>query len=293
MIRIQNLTKRFGRHVVLDDISLNVKIGESVALWGTNGAGKTTIIRCLTGLLDFKGTATIDGYCVRRAGKHARQRVGYVQQESGLNGELRVDSAVDFFSRLRGVHDIDIDQTLARVGLADQHAKRVRELSGGMKQRLALAIALVGDPPVLLLDEVTASLDAVGRSELIGLLAGLTRDRSRAILFASHRIEEIASLASRVLILNAGRIARDLPVSQFVDEFAEASVLHLFMDRQAIVPAVNLLSQRGFNTRVNGRGILVEVRSGERMKPIQILHEARLSVHDFELLSTDEIRSES
>jgi ABC-type multidrug transport system ATPase subunit len=285
MIRIQHLTKRFGRSTVLDDVSLNVGMGETVALWGTNGAGKTTILRCVAGLYDYRGSITIDSLCARRDGKRARQLMGYVPQESGLYDDMRIDRAIRFFATLRGTPARGDE--LDRVGLSAHAAKRVRELSGGMKQRLALAIALLGDPPVLLLDEVTASLDAIGRAELVGLITSLARGgQMRAVLFASHRVEEIATLATRVLVLNAGKVQRDLPVKQFVDEYAETSLLHLFMERTDVNHAVDVLARQGFDTRINGRGIYVKVRAGDRMTPIRILQDERVTIGDFELLSS-------
>src|SRR5690606_12426351 len=103
--------------------------------------------------------------------KHARRLIGYVPQELGFYDDLGVAEAVGYFARLKGVRLDSPSEPLERVGLAGHERKRVRELSGGMKQRLALAIALLGDPPILVLDEVTASLDACGRQEFVGLLA--------------------------------------------------------------------------------------------------------------------------
>lgn len=287
MIRIRKLSKSFGKARVLDGIDLDVSRGESVALWGSNGAGKTTIIRCITGIYRHEGSITIDGVDTARQGKAARQLIGYVPQEAGLYDDFRVADAVIFFAQLRGLGAVDAPGLLASVGLAGQHRKRVRQCSGGMKQRLSLAIAMLGSPPVMLLDEVTASLDAVGRTELIGLLSTVAKSSNRAILFASHRIEEIAALATRVLVLRDGRIQRDLPVAHFVREYAEASILHLFMPREHIAPALAVLAKQGIDASVNGHGILVPVRPGDRMRPLDILRDGRVVIDDFEILSAD------
>jgi ABC-type multidrug transport system ATPase subunit len=288
MITIEHLSKSFGQARVLNDISLRIATGESVALWGSNGAGKTTLIRCVAGLYSHQGNIFIDKLDTCREGKRARQLVGFVPQESGLDDDLRVGRAVQFFADLRGVHDICIADTLASVGLAEHSRKRVRELSGGMKQRLALAIALLGRPPVLLLDEVTASLDLSGRGELIQLLSRVAQSEQRAVVFASHRIEEIAALASRVLVLDKGRIALDLSRDQFIEQFGQAELLHLVMDLESAKRALPLLSYRGFDARLNGRGVLVRVRAGKRMQPIDILRGERLLINDMELLRDQE-----
>jgi ABC-type multidrug transport system ATPase subunit len=209
MIRIDHLTKRFGRSIAVNDVSLSLGSGDSVALWGSNGAGKTTVIRCVLGLLPYEGIIEIAGYDLRRHGKSVRRLIGYVPQELGFYDDLRVHEAVRFFARLKGVAIPGIDSVLASVSLEGHDRKRIRDLSGGMKQRLALAIALLGEPPILVLDEVTASLDACGREDFVRLLSELAGS-GRTLLFASHRAEEIATLAKRIITMESGRIASDV-----------------------------------------------------------------------------------
>jgi ABC-2 type transport system ATP-binding protein len=208
MIRIAHLTKRFGRALAVDDVSLDIATGDSVALWGANGAGKSTVIRCVLGLLPYAGTIEIAGRDLRRHGKSVRRLIGYVPQELGFYDDLRVHEAVRFFARLKGVGIASVSDVLGPVALDGHERKRIRELSGGMKQRLALAIALLGDPPILVLDEVTASLDACGRDEFVQLLSRLAGE-GRTLLFASHRSEEIATLAKRVITMEGGRVASE------------------------------------------------------------------------------------
>jgi len=205
MIKIADLSKRFGRTVALDGITLGVAAGESVALWGANGAGKSTLIRCVLGLLRFGGAVRVGGFDVTRQGKQARRLIGYVPQELGFHDDLPVGQAVRFFARLKGAAIGSVGEVLSGVHLDGQDRTRIRDLSGGMKQRLALALALVGDPPVLVLDEVTASLDACGREEFTALLGSLSI-AGRTLLFASHRLEEIGVLAHRVVTIERGRI---------------------------------------------------------------------------------------
>jgi ABC-type multidrug transport system ATPase subunit len=288
MIVIEHLIKRFGRATAVNDVSLSVSAGESVALWGSNGAGKTTIIRCLLGLLSYHGSIRVSGVDVARQGKLARGLIGYVPQELGFYDDLRVGEAIRFFARLKAQRVDDVDSALGGVGLKGHVHKRIRELSGGMKQRLALAVAMLGDPPILVLDEVTASLDAGGRGELVELLAGLRNDGRRAMLFASHRIEEIEALATRVVVLEQGRIASDQITREFVgtpDPLAGASLLHLFLDPRRSAEAISLLTERGFSARQNGRGIFVNVATGLRAAPLRILEAARIRVDDFEIIS--------
>lgn len=207
MIHTQSLSKRFGRFVALDDVSLDIAAGEVIALWGPNGAGKSTFIRCLLGLLPFTGRAEVAGLDVRRHGKAVRRLIGYVPQEPALFDDLRVDEAALFFGRLKRAEPREIAQMLRDVHLEPHLRKRVRELSGGLKQRLALGLARLCDPPVILLDEPTASLDAATREELLADVVAL-RERGKTVLLISHRPEEVQPLADRIVTLEAGRIVR-------------------------------------------------------------------------------------
>jgi ABC-2 type transport system ATP-binding protein len=284
MIRIDHVTKKFGRATAVNDATLEIPTGDSVALWGGNGAGKTTLIRCALGLLRCKGTIEVGGFNVRTSGKQARQLIGYVPQELGFYDDLGVADAVHFFARLKGLARPDAAQVLDRVGLAGQERKRIRELSGGMKQRLALAVALLGDPPILVLDEVTASLDACGREEFVSLLHQLSGS-GRTMLFASHRVEEVTTLAKRVVLLDKGRITAIASTTAFMGHLGSGPVLHLTIAPSARDNAVSLLQASGFSPRLNGVGILVPVPDQQKAAPFRLLADAHIKIDDFEVVS--------
>jgi ABC-type multidrug transport system ATPase subunit len=283
MIRIENLTKRFGRTLAVDGLSLEVAAGQSVALWGANGAGKSTVLRCILGLYRYTGRITVGGHDARRHGKRARRLIGYVPQELGFNDDLRVGQAVALFARLKGVGAQPVDGVLARVGLAGQAGKRMRELSGGMKQRLALGLALLGDPPVLILDEVTASLDTCGREEFVTLLAGLAGS-GRSLLFASHRPDEIATLARTVAVLDKGRLAGQEPGAEFAARQGASSVLHVHLPAAARVRAGDLLRAHGFEPSPNGVGLFVPVTAPDKDAPLRVLRTGGIPIEDFDLV---------
>ena len=138
MIEFTNLTKRFGKFAAVDDLTLAIHPQEAVALWGVNGAGKTTAVKCLLGLLRFNGQITVGGRDVRRQGRAARQLIGYVPQELAFYKEMTTQEMANFYARLKAVPAARIAPVLAQVGLGDQGGKRVGALSGGMKQRLSL-----------------------------------------------------------------------------------------------------------------------------------------------------------
>lgn len=290
MISIRNVSMSFGRAKAVSDVSLELAPGDSLALWGSNGAGKTTLIRCVLGLLRFKGGIRVDGQDVLRRGKAARTRIGYVPQELAFYDELRAGEAVRYFARLKGLKHTDAHAALQSVGLDGHDAKRVRELSGGMKQRLALAIALLGDPPVLVLDEVTASLDAVGREEFVTLLERLS-GAGRTMLFASHRIEEVAALAGSVAVLDRGRVHRVEPCAAFVASMGQGAVLHLHMAVSVRQRALQSLRDGGFAPQLNGVGLLVPVAPEQKAAPFRVLAEARIPVDDFEVVSLTHARA--
>ena len=290
MISLRNVTMAFGRQRAVDDVTLEIGAGQSVALWGPNGAGKTTLIRCVLGLLRYCGGLSVCGRDALREGKAARMLIGYVPQELGFYDELGVAEAVQFFGRLKGLRGVSSESSLGAVGLADHGGKRVRELSGGMKQRLALAIALLGDPPVLVLDEVTASLDAVGRDEFVRLLEGLSGS-GRTMLFASHRIEEVATLAHNVAVMDAGRLVRLEACDEFVRSIRQGAVLHLVMHESVRHSAVRLLESGGFSQQLNGVRVLIPVTIDQKAATLRVLADARIPVDDFEVVTLSRAQS--
>ncbi len=288
MIEITNVSKRFGRSLAVDDATLEIQAGDSVALWGVNGAGKSTLIRCMLGLLSFRGTIRIDGHDVRKRGKRARMCVGYVPQEIGFYDDLGVAEAVRYFGKLKGIRMRSTEGVLERVGLLGHESKRIRELSGGMKQRLALAIALLGDPPVLIMDEVTASLDVAGRQEFISFLSELS-GRGRTMLFASHRSDEIANLAGRVVVMERGRIKSVQSADAFAEGLDSHVTLHLLIAASARGEAIAVLNRGGYSPTMNGVGVLVPVTARQKGGPFALLNKAQIAIDDFHVLTRHDV----
>lgn len=247
MIRIESVHKRFGRFVALKDVSLTVERGQAVALWGSNGAGKTTLLRCTLGLLTFRGSVRINGIDVQRRGKAARRLLGYVPQELAFYDDFRVVEAIAFFARLKRVDRAACARSLEMTGLGMHSRKRVRELSGGMKQRLALGIAMLTDPPILLLDEPTSNLDAAGRQDLLSQLAEL-RVQGKTIFFTSHRPEEVEELADRVITMESGRIVGDRTPGAGDDHQPACEKVDVRVPAASLEKALDALHARGFKT---------------------------------------------
>ena len=279
---VRDVVKRFGEQTAIDHVTFHVQTGETVVLWGPNGAGKTTLLRCILGLFKFEGIVTVLGCDARRQGKAARGFIGFVPQELGLHGEQTVAETVTFYARLRRVPPAAALGRLEAWQLAEVSRSMVRTLSGGMKQKLALVIALLADPPVLLLDEPTSNLDIRARRELSAVLEQL-KTAGRTMLFCSHRTSEISKLADRVIVLEQGRKVEEGAPDAVRRHLSERLVLGLALSSSYKAQATSLLEHHGFTVQINGTHVWVEVIAGRKAEPFQLLAEAQIPVLDFEL----------
>lgn len=281
VIEVRNLVKHFGKFTAIEDLSFTVKPGEAVALWGANGAGKTTAIRCLLNLFPYQGEILINGLDARQQSKEVRQLIGFVPQELSFHDDMSVAETLVFYARLRKVvAGYDFGPLLEQVRLTPHINKRVGELSGGLKQRLALAVALLSDPPILVLDEPTASLDIRSREEFLLLLRSLKHD-GKTMIFSSHHLEEITALADRVLLLEGGRLVVDSPPDQLEMRLGWETTLHLYLPERGIAPAMETLANLGMPVSRNGRGVRVNVAPGSKGKVLRVLQDAGIEVNDF------------
>ncbi len=281
VIEVRHLTKNFGRFKAVDDLSFTVQAGEAVALWGANGAGKTTAVRCLLNLFPFEGEIRINGLDVRRQSKEVRRQIGFVPQELSFHDDMSVAETLIFYARLKKVPDgFDFEPLLEQVRLVPHIKKRIGELSGGLKQRLALAVALLSDPPILVLDEPTASLDIRSREEFLFLLRSLKKS-GKTMIFSSHHLEEVTALADRVLLLEGGRLVVDSPPDQLERRLGWETTLHLYLPEEGIEPALQTLEQLGMPVSRNGRGVRVHVAPGNKGKVLRMLQESGIVVEDF------------
>lgn len=282
MITIEHLTKRYGRTEVVSDFSLTIPAGESVALWGPNGAGKTTVVRCMLGLVRYDGVIRVGGLDAATEGKSVRSAMGYVPQELSFYDEMTVYDLLDYSAALRSLPPERVDEVLSMVDLGDHRGKKIRELSGGLKQRVGIASALIPDPPILLLDEPTSNLDARARDAAIELLQKL-RDDGRTLIVTSHHVEEMAMLVDRVVAMEQGKITVICNPSDLAEQLGLRAWLHLVLTNGSAAKALEVLEDRGFTAKLNSRGILVEVSSQGKGEAVGILQSAGIEIDDLEV----------
>ena len=221
MIRIEGLTKRFGAVLAVDNLNFVVAQGTVTGFLGPNGAGKTTTLRALLGLITpTTGRATIDGRPYRELADPIRH-VGALLDASGFHPGRSARNHLRVVATAAGLPAARADQVLAQVGLADVAGRRVGTFSLGMRQRLGLATALLGDPQVLVLDEPANGLDPEGVHWLRGLLRHLA-DQGRTVLVSSHVLAEIAQTVDQVVIIAAGRLVTQSALAALTDQAKDA-----------------------------------------------------------------------
>jgi ABC-2 type transport system ATP-binding protein len=209
VIEARNVTKRFGRRTAIDDVSLRVARGEVVGFLGPNGAGKTTTLRVLAGVFPPSGgQALIEGHDLVRDPLPARRLLGYAPEHPALHGEMTVRRELQYVAALRDLpadtRDAAVDHALDRTGLATLADRRIETLSRGTRQRVVLAVALVGDPPALLLDEPTAGMDPTQGADMRRLIRAL--GGGHAVFVSSHALPDVEALCDRVIVLHHGRV---------------------------------------------------------------------------------------
>ena len=215
MIAVEGLTKRYGKTLAVDDLSFAVERGQVTGFLGPNGAGKTTTLRILLDLVKAtSGTTSIDGKRYRDLDDPAK-RVGSVLEATNFHPGRKGRNHLRVLARPQGIPDSRVDELLELVDLTEAAKKRVKTYSLGMRQRLTIAGALLGDPEVLILDEPANGLDPEGIRWLRGFLRGLA-ERGRTVLVSSHVLSEMAQLADRVVIIHRGRLISHTSLSEIL-----------------------------------------------------------------------------
>lgn len=219
MIKINNLSKRYGPKVAVNGISFEVKKGEIVGFLGPNGAGKSTTMNVLTGYLSASGgSASIAGFDVLDDALEARRHVGYLPEQPPLYFDMTVDEYLGFvyeLKRAKQPRSKHLREICEKVGIAHVRSRLIKNLSKGYKQRVGIAQALIGDPDVLILDEPTVGLDPNQIIEIRNLIKSLGSERT--VILSTHIIPEVVAVCERVVVINNGEIVADDTVRNLME----------------------------------------------------------------------------
>ncbi len=263
-IRIQSVTKRFGDLTAVDQLSLEVQRGEMYALVGPDGAGKTTTIRMLCGITPpTSGDLTVLGYDVRKSIGEVRKRIGYLSQRFSLYGDLTVDENIEFFAEIHGVWDYKErrNELLEFTRLTPFRTRLAEKLSGGMKQKLALACTLIHTPELIFLDEPTTGVDPVSRRDFWKVLSSLLKS-GITILMTTPYLDE-AERCTRVALMNEGKILMaDTP--QNLKQVMKGEIVELVCSD--IRRAFTLLKQGNLVHEVQAFGDRLNIMVGDSQK---------------------------
>src|SRR4051812_34047123 len=280
VVRVTAIRKTYGRIVAVDDVSFDVQQGEIFGLIGPNGAGKTTTMECVEGLRAVdRGAISVLGMDPRRHVYALQERIGVQLQEAQLQKRIKVREAVALWASLYET-PVDVDRLIDQLGLRDKREAWFMTLSGGQKQRLFIALALINDPQLVFLDELTTGLDPQARRGIWDLVRGI-RQRGRTVFLTTHLMEEAERLCDRVAIIDHGRIVdigspadlvrRHCPERSAIGATADAAA----PERFRAIPQVDSVSGHGVEFTIRGRGddLVTQV--------IQCVAEHRIRVTDF------------
>jgi len=259
VVRVAGIRKVYGSTVAVHDVSFDVQAGEIFGLIGPNGAGKTTTMECVEGLRRVdRGAISVLGFDPTRDVYALQERIGVQLQAAQLQKRIKVWEAVSFWASLYR-QSVDGDRLIEQLGLSDKRNAWFMTLSGGQKQRLFIALALINDPELVFLDELTTGLDPQARRAIWELVRGI-RQRGKTVFLTTHLMEEAERLCDRVAIIDHGRIIDIGPPAALVQRHCPERTVVVTTDDAAAadrfraLPQVESVSVQGRELTVRGRG---------------------------------------
>lgn len=217
-ITIQNLTKKYGDQLALDNVSFSIQKGEVVGLLGPNGAGKSTLMKSVTGaILPTSGEIEVDGFSVLKQPIETKEKMGFLPENNPLYYEMYVKEYLQFVANLRNENRERIQEVIQKVGLTPESHKKIGQLSKGYKQRVGLAQAILSNPEILILDEPTNGLDPNQILEIRDVIREI--GKSKTVILSTHIMQEVEALCSRVILLNKGKVISDSPIEEFKGQY--------------------------------------------------------------------------
>jgi ABC-2 type transport system ATP-binding protein len=287
-IEVRHLSRRFGQFVAVDDVSFDVQRGEIFGFLGSNGAGKSTTIRMLCGLLKpSSGTATVGGIDVTRDPEGVKRRIGYMSQRFSLYELLTVDQNIRFFGGVYGLDEVKLAErrrfVIEMAGLAGRESTLARDLAGGWRQRLALGCAILHEPAILFLDEPTGGVDPVSRRQFWRLIDALSH-AGVTVLVTTHYLDE-AERCHRVALIHAGRLAAIGTTTEVKQIFEGRPIVEVRADKA--VDAMRLLDAMSDVEKTSLFGTAVHaVLRDARIRPEALAERLQSSGIDVESVAT-------
>ena len=272
-IEVQNLSKRYGKLMAVDNISFKVKKGASFGLLGLNGAGKTTTLKMLVSLIrPDEGRAIVAGHDVRQAPMEVRRNIGYVSENPGFYTRMTTLETLNYLGRLldvpKALRKQRIDQSLELVGLLDKKNAYVGTYSRGMRHRLALAQALLSEPKILFLDEPTLGLDPAGAKNMRDLIVKLKREFDVTIVMSSHVLPEVEAICNEVGIFDHGKLIAQDSVENLRNTASDSMNIEVVLmqpDERVVQGLQNLKSVNQVQTE--GNKLLINVKKEAEIRP--------------------------
>ncbi len=296
MIEVKNLTKRYGKITALDNISFTVDTGEVLGFLGPNGAGKSTTMNIITGYISSnEGTVTVDGSEILADPKRTKQKIGYLPEIPPLYMDMTVRKYLEFMFDLKRVKlpkKEHIDEIIRLVGLSDHGKRLIKNLSKGYRQRVGFAQALLGNPPVIILDEPTVGLDPRQIIEIRKLIKSL--GKKHTVIFSSHVLSEISAACDRIIIISEGKIIADAKAEKLHEVLSDERRMTLTAEGKASdisaelnkIPEVLRVKKQAAQGKANE--YLIDYKSGEDIRRSVFNAMVRINCPILEMKSGDD-----
>jgi ABC-2 type transport system ATP-binding protein len=263
-IEVKNLTKKFGEFISVNNISFNVKKGEVFGFLGANGAGKSTTIRMLCGILKpTSGDAIVGGFSVMNQPEKVKQQIGYMSQKFSLYNDLTVEENINFFGSIYGLTNTVLEErkkwVLSVADLTGKEKLLTNSLPGGIKQRLALGTAVIHKPEIVFLDEPTSGVDPIARRNFWELINFLSED-GITVVVTTHYLEE-AEYCNNIILIDSGKLIAEGNPKELKERYIQNKILEIECER--ISEAIEILSKEFFveETNIFGNSIHISVNN--------------------------------
>lgn len=280
VIEVRSLVKKYGGFTAVDGISFDVTRGEVFAFLGPNGAGKTTTVEILETLKNAtEGSVSLLGYDVKKDEIKIKETIGVLPQSFNAFDWLTVRENIDYFGQMYAKH-ADVDQLIATFDLVDKSKTLFKNLSGGLKQRVGIACALVNDPEIVFLDEPTTGLDPKARRDVWEAIKAL-KSRGKTVFLTTHYMDEAYYLADRIDIINHGKIIAEGTPEDLINSYGGGNTLII---RECSSEALALLSKELPSSKVQGHDIVVRLPENDGMasitKAVSLINDKHVAIKE-------------